>query len=156
MDLIAVFAYTNTAPLSPCSSTRRRAGCGTKSPTPGISILAEAEMATTLPGQRSRHVATGQPILEFWNPGKPDLELVNDRFAGFFFLIGRPYTPYTPDTVMTAHLAFCRPTPAPVIRLAAARRRGGVGVDSSPLAVTPYNSLRSRRQSGRAGMRNRR
>ncbi len=44
MDLIAVFAYTNTAPLSPCSSTRRRAGCGTKSPTPGISILAEAEM----------------------------------------------------------------------------------------------------------------
>jgi hypothetical protein len=32
-------------------------------------------MATILPGQWSRHVATGQPILEIWNSGKPELEL---------------------------------------------------------------------------------
>lgn len=44
-------------------------------------------MATTLPGQWSRHVATGQPNLEFWNPRKPELELVNDLsfLARFFF-----------------------------------------------------------------------
>jgi hypothetical protein len=47
----------------PCSPTRRRVGCRTKSPTPGISILAKAEMtdgaATVLTGRWSRHVATG-------------------------------------------------------------------------------------------------
>jgi len=34
------------------------------------------EMAAILPGQWSRHVATAKPFLEFWNPGKPELELV--------------------------------------------------------------------------------
>jgi hypothetical protein len=55
-----------------------------------ISIPAEAEMtggmATILPGQWSRHAATGRPTLEFWNPGKPELELVNGlSFLARFF-----------------------------------------------------------------------
>ncbi len=45
-------------------------------------------------------MTTALTILEFWNPGKPELELVNLTSSQIFlFYIRRPYTPYTPYTV---------------------------------------------------------